>query len=120
VLFEDDKKALRRMRLSLEEFLLGLRLTLHPRKSRVYRAAEGVTFLGWRIFPDRTRLVRGNVVRFRRRLREMREAFGRGEISWEEIKPRVQAWIAHASHGDTWRLREQVFGQCPFVRGSAV
>jgi len=120
VLFEDDKKALRRMRLSLEEFLLGLRLTLHPRKSRVYRAAEGVTFLGWRIFPDRTRLVRGNVVRFRRRLREMREAFGRGEISWEEIKPRVQAWIAHASHGDTWRLREQVFGQCPFVGGSAV
>ena len=40
--------------------LMGLRLDLHAGKSRIHRTADGVTFLGWRVFPDRCRLVRGN------------------------------------------------------------
>src|ERR1017187_2603038 len=44
-----------------------LRLLVHERKSRVYRCADGVVFLGWRLFPEKSRLVRDNVVRFRRR-----------------------------------------------------
>ena len=120
VLFDDDKNALGGMKRAVEEFLLAWRLNLHPRKSRVYRTADGVTFLGWRIFPGRARLVRENVVRFRRRLNRMRQAFASGEIGWNEVRPRVQAWIAHAAHGDTWRLRQQIFGQCPFQRRSVV
>jgi hypothetical protein len=27
----------------------------------------------------------------------------------------VQAWIGHAMHGDTWRLREQIFEAFPFL-----
>ena len=108
------------MRRAIEDYLAGLRLRLHPGKSRVYRSSEGVTFLGWRLFPDRARLVRPNVVRFRRRLGEMQVAFGRGEIGWHQIRPGVMAWIAHASHGDTWRLREQIFEQHGFKSRSAV
>ena len=108
------------MRERVEEFLAELRLRMHPGKSRIYRTRDGVTFLGWRIFPDRTRLVRGNVVRFRRRLRAMQRAYGTGEAKWEDIQPRVQAWNAHAAHGDTWRLRESVFERSSFQRRSAV
>jgi hypothetical protein len=96
-----------------------LRLTIHPGKSRVYRTRDGVTFLGWRLFPERARLVRPNVVRFRRRLRALARAFAAGEMDWDDVKPRVQAWIAHAAHGETWRLRRQIFSQCAFQRRSA-
>ena len=108
------------MRRRLEECLAALRLRVHPRKSRVYRCSDGVTFLGWRVFPGRTRLVWQNVIRFRRRMREMQVAFGEGKIGWDQIRPTVDAWIGHAQHGNTWKLREQLFDQFAFVRGSAV
>lgn len=120
VLFGHGKKNLNEMRLAIGDFLCGLRLKIHRSKSRVYTTAEGFTFLGWRIFPDRRRLVRTNVVAFRRRLRGMQEDFQTGQAGWKEITRRVQAWVAHAAHGNTWRLREQIFGQTGFQRRSAV
>lgn len=108
------------MREEIVKALAALRLDIHPRKSRVQRTTEGVTFLGWRLFPERTRLVRENVVRFRRRMRALESGYALGEIGCDELRQRVRAWIAHAAHGDTWRLRKQVFGQFAFRRGSAV
>src|ERR1019366_3219885 len=57
VVFGDSKARLAELRASIEEELCRLRLEMHPGKSR--------------IFPERTRLVRGNVVRFRRRMRSL-------------------------------------------------
>ncbi|HMD98347.1 MAG TPA: reverse transcriptase/maturase family protein [Terriglobia bacterium] len=116
LLFSDSKERLHEMRGRIEEDLYRLRLAIHPRKSRIYRTAEGVTFLGWRVFPDHSRLVRENVARFRRRLRFLQEQYAQGVMNWDEIDSRVQAWIAHAAHGDTWRLREQLLEQFAFRR----
>ena len=119
VLFGDSHARLAELRASIEDELCRLRLDMHPGKSRVYRTADGFTFLGWRIFPERTRLVRGNVVRFRRRMRSLAAEFARGAAGWDRIHPRVRAWIAHADHGDTWRLRQQIFEQFAFRHGGA-
>ena len=32
----------------------------------------------------------------------------------------VQAWIGHAMHGDSWRLREQIFEAFPFLAGVVI
>ena len=117
LLFGDSRQRLGEMRERIADFLCGLRLRMHPAKSRVYRTREGVTFLGWRVFPERARLVRDNVIRFRRKLHDLRNEFNAGETEWEDVDMRVRAWIAHAAHGETWRLREHVFGQCAFRRG---
>ena len=42
---------------------------------------------------------------FARRLRAWRQAAARGEMSPVELARRVQGWVAHAAHGDTWGLR---------------
>ena len=90
---------------SIEQFLCHLRLRLHAAKSRLYRTACGIGFLGWRIFRDHRRLVRTNMVRFRRRLRALQQRYASGTIGWREAAAHLQAWNAHAAHGDTWRLR---------------
>ena len=82
-------------------------------------AGEGVTFLGWRVFPDRSRLVRGNVVRFRRRMRDMRRSFKGGQMEWLEISHRIQSWIGHARQGDTAYLRERLLSQFAFEWSAA-
>lgn len=95
---------------------LAVEMMADPGKTRVHRTADGITFLGWRIFPARRRLVRANVVRFRRKIRALQRQYERGEIEWKEVAERVQAWNAHAAHGDTWKLRERIFSQYPFLR----
>ena len=118
ILFAGRKDQLAAARRAIADQLDLLRLDMHPGKSRVYRTADGFTFLGWRIFPDRTRLVRGNVVKFRGRMRALAAAFARGELDWEQVNPKVRAWIAHAASGDTWRLRRQIFEQFAFRRSA--
>jgi retron-type reverse transcriptase len=116
LLFGDSQEALRDQLQRMQPLLHGLRIELHPRKSRVYRTRDGVTFLGWRVFPERTRLVRGNVARFRRRLGRLCREYQQGVRDWDQIHPRVRAWMAHAAHGNTWKLREQIFRQHVFRR----
>ncbi len=116
LLFHEDKGFLRDARRRVEAHLETLRLRLHEGKSRTHRTQDGITFLGWRLFPDHRRLARANVVRFRRRLRRLEQDYAAGLVEWEEVNASVHAWNAHASHGDTWRLREQVFGQHGFSR----
>ena len=120
VLFAGSKSALGEMKASIEGLLDGLRLRIHEGKSRVYRCRDGVTFLGWRLFPGYTRLVRGNVARFRRRLRAFQDAWEAGEMSKEDVRDRIRSWIGHAAGGDTVRLRERLFAQFDWAMGSAV
>ncbi|MFN0169031.1 MAG: hypothetical protein ACKV22_21605 [Bryobacteraceae bacterium] len=120
LLFGDDKPALNQARDVIEAKLEPLRLLLHEGKSRVYRCDEGMTFLGWRLFPGRARLVRSNVVQFRRRLRRMQREYGSGARAGGELRDRIRAWLAHTAHGDTSRVREQTLEQFPFRRRCAV
>jgi retron-type reverse transcriptase len=117
LLFSDSREELNEMHLRIGEFLDGYRLTLHPGKSRVYRCRDGFPFLGFRLFPTHARLARPNVVRFRRRLRQLHADYHSGLIDKETVNQSVQAWIGHAMHGDTWRLREQIFEAFPFLAG---
>ncbi|MFN0100898.1 MAG: reverse transcriptase domain-containing protein [Bryobacteraceae bacterium] len=117
-LFADSKERLGEMRVALTEKLGRLRLEMHEGKSRVYRCADGVSFLGWQLFPGRVRLAKANVTRFWRRLRWMGEAHGRGELKFEQVTQRVRAWIGHAGYGDTLVLRERLLGRTAFRLGT--
>ncbi len=111
VVFGDNKAELARMRQAIVARLEDLRLELNEGKSRVYRSADGVTFLGWRLFPGRARLPRRNVVGMRRRLHAASAAFHRGEMDFAGVRRRISGWLGHAAFGDTWKLRRNLFGR---------
>lgn len=114
VLFSDDKAQLWDWHSAIRQFLADrLRLVLHPRKSVVFPTHTGIDFCGFRIYPTHRRLRRSSVRRFVRRLCRQRDAFQAGDLSYEEMTTSVKAWIAHAEHGDTWRLRERIFYDYP-------
>lgn len=117
VLFGESQRALHEMKEAIEKFLEEFRVVIHPRKSRVYRCKDGITFLGWRLSPGRTRLDRRNVTGFRRRLGEMQREFRHGGLGANDIRKRIQSWIGHARFGDTWRLRARIFAGFSLQRG---
>jgi retron-type reverse transcriptase len=109
-LFHDDPAVLAGWRLRIEEYLAGRRLRLHPRKTVILPCAQPSLFLGLELHvDDRRRLPDDNVRRFRNRLRGLRDRWRAGTIGFDDVKARVAAWIAHAEHADTWRLRHAIF-----------
>lgn len=114
VLFSDDKQQLQAWKIQIQQFLAThLRLLLHPRKSVVFPTKVGLDFCGFRLFPTHRRLRRSSIRRFVHRFRKQRLALQNGEITLADMHQSVRSWIAHAEHGDTWRLRERLFRDYP-------
>lgn len=107
-LFSDDKHQLRAWRGAIIEKLAADRLTIHEHRARPYRTADGLSFLGFRIWPHRRRLVRGNVVKARRRLKDIQRDVGAGILAIPEAGDRLRCWLAHADQGDTRGLIEEM------------
>ena len=108
LLFGDDKAELVRQQQHIETMLVDLRLVLHDRKTQRYPVDTGIPFLGFRLFPNYRRLKRPNVIRFKRRMRRTFGQFAAGEIPMERVHASINGWVAHASHGSTYRLRSQL------------
>ena len=71
LLFGDDKAQLHAQRAAISVFLERLRLVPHDRKTQVYPVASGIPFLGFHLYPDRRRLKRPSIIRFKRRMRSL-------------------------------------------------
>lgn len=108
LLFHDDKAQLHAWKDAVQEHLAGLRLSLNWRRSVVYPTHTGIPFLGFRLFPTHRRLRAENVRLARQRLRRYRKAYQAGRMSATQFRQALVAWIAHASHGDTYQLRRKL------------
>ena len=81
----------------------------------LWRRAQPATFLGFVLLSGGLRrLPEENVRRFRNRLRGLRARWRQGSVRREDIERRVGAWIAHAEHANSWRLRRAIFGDGRF------
>ena len=109
-LFAEDPAILLNWRARIERYLVGRRLKLHPRKTSISSCCEPTQFLGFVLCDrERRRLSDDNVRRFRNRLRGLRDRWCAGTVDIDGVDARVGAWIAHAAHADTWRLRHAIF-----------
>ena len=110
-LFHDDDAVLADWRCRIERYLEGRRLRLHHGKTEIVSADVPAPFLGFVLLPGGgRRLPEDNVMRFRNRLRGLRDRWRAGTVMSAEIDARIGAWVAHAEHADTWRLRRALLG----------
>ena len=81
--------------------------------SAVYPVRTGIPFLGFVVYPEHRRLARTNGVRFARRWRRMLDRYAAGRLARGPMQDTLRAWIAHASHADTWGLRRALISSQP-------
>jgi retron-type reverse transcriptase len=108
-LFSDDYGFLRDARDAIANYLTTLRLRIHPIKSQLFETRMGANFVGFRVLPDRIRVRNDNLRRARLRLRQLQTAYSNGKIDLKRLNQSIQSWVAHLEHGDTWRLRQDIF-----------
>jgi len=119
VLLRNDREVLNDAVGRVRERLARVRLRLHEQKLFVKPVRAGVTFVGYRMWPTHRLVRKENVRRFRRRVRWLRQAYAEGVIDWEDIKPRLQSWMAHARHANSERLIRRLSREWKFSRGGA-
>ena len=102
--------------MAIVEFLQSLRLSLHDKKTRVQAVSAGVPFVGFRNINGHCRINTDVVTRFRRRIKSIERDYLQGAITLPAIRQRLQSWNQHAAYGNTYRLRQRIFGDIVFRR----
>lgn len=119
ILLDNDREVLKDAVGRVRKRLADMRLRLHEQKLFVRPARAGLTFVGYRTWATHRLVRKENVRRFRRRVRCLRQAYAEGAMDWEDIKPRLQSWMAHARQANSERLIRRLSREWKFVRGGA-
>lgn len=111
VLFSDNKETLREYRIRIADFLTQkLKLTLHPNKQQILPVDKGVLWLGYRVYPGKyKRIANRNVVRFRKRLKQLNEKYMKKEITLSEAQQTIAAWFSLSKHAKSFNLSKNIF-----------
>jgi hypothetical protein len=102
LVFGDEKPALHEALAAIRGFLAErLKLGLKEEAVRIAPVREGISFLGFRVYPGTIRVGRDKWSRFKLIVREQEEAYLAGEIDEEELARSVASMIGHVLHADT-------------------
>ena len=107
-LFGNTKAELHEIRRKSIHFLKTLRLCIHEGRAQPTPVSQGVTFLGFRLFPAYKRLKREKLVNGYRKLLKNQKLLESGELTRESYQHRLRGWLNHVRFGNTWHLRNEV------------
>lgn len=113
ILIHEDKEYLKRCKEQIAIKLEELKLSLHPRKTRIFRIDDGIKFLGFRHkITDTGKVIRlidtSNVKRERKKLYRLVNLAKQGELTKEHVYQCYNSWREHASHGNTFKLLQRM------------
>ena len=113
MLFFGDATTLRTVRDEAMALLLSLGLTV-KQGGVLNRCSLGVPWLGFTLYPDRTRLNPPGRQRLRRKLKAVERECQIGRIGEATLQQRTEALFAHARLGDDigWRRMVCTFSRC--------
>lgn len=110
VLWHDDKQQLKGWYQEIQSYLQdGLRLELNPQS--LNHTSRGMTFLGYRVFPDAIRLSQRSRTRFVRKFTGYERKWQAGIWSERELAEHMTALLAFIKHAETFGFRQQIIEQ---------
>lgn len=120
-IIHEDKAHLQQCLDQIEQKIHGLKLELNG-KTAIFPLKNGINFLGFHTYLDDggaviMKLRRDSIDRMKARIRAWREDYPAGKVSRDKIVTSWRAWDAHASHGDTYRLRQKIAAQVSEIVG---
>ena len=123
VVIHPCKQHLGALRIDAERFLQDELHLSTNHKTQIFPVAHsegrGLDFLGYHLWPDRRRLRKASLKRFKRRVRTLQRQYAEGRIEMADIHQQLHSWVAHARHGDATPAVEAVLSNTIFKRADA-
>jgi hypothetical protein len=114
LLFGEDKNCIWQRKEKIEEFLVRYRLRLKHNGVTLCRVRDGFGFLGYNVFPNVILVKRAAILRFRRKVKEVREKRRKGRISLDRVKCFLFGYMGHFVQGTTTNLRRKLLRESRF------
>lgn len=100
IILGTDKRKLFSVKEKIRDFLnIELKLTLHPKKSEIFPADNGIDFLGYVLKNNKRFLRKSTVKRFLKRRKKAR---------LEESAGMIASFTGYAKFADSWELRKRL------------
>lgn len=120
-IIHEDKQYLQKCLVLIREQMDALKLELNG-KTAIFPLKNGINFLGFHTYLDSgggviMKLRRDSIDRMKARIRAWRVDYPAGKVSQNKILTSWRAWDAHASHGDTYTLRQKIAAQVSEIAG---
>ena len=117
-----DKQQLHAWRKTIEQFLWEkLRLKTNH-KTQVFPVAmaggRALDFLGYRLYPTHRLLRKCSIKRIKKNLKKYRQAIDDGTMTVLDASRKLQSWIGHARHANSYALRKKLLTQPYPVRSN--
>lgn len=108
--FSNDKSELDQLLIEIENYTGSqLKLKLKDRATIIAPVFEGISFLGFRVFPGLVRIKRENLVRMRKKIRKKEQLYLNGKISERSLVQSVSSIMGHVAHVNSRSARRQIF-----------
>lgn len=82
-----------------------LKISLHPKKTKIFNMSDGVAFLGLRIFENHKLLKECNIRKFRNKLKRLCAQHDINEVDYDKIYDVIEGWIAHIDIANGHKLK---------------
>lgn len=113
ILVHQDKAQLQQWRQLIEQFLqneLHLRTNSKTQVFPVNRSnGRSVDFLGYRIYSSHRLLRKNSIKRIKHKLKKYRKQLQNRTITIRTVHQKLQSWIGHCKHCNSYRLRLALF-----------
>lgn len=103
---------------ALKERLKGLEIWLHDNlglglnnKSRVYPAAQGVDFAGYRTWATHILPRKRNVRKARRRFKKLARMYKQGKVDFETLRGSVASFVGYTNYCSARKTREEIMDE---------
>ena len=102
----------------MRDFLaIRLKLTLN-RKTRIFPAAHGVDFAGYRHWHDHVLPRKRNVRRASRRFKALSAQYARGTVTLDRVRSSMASFTGYMARCKGWRSAESALSKLVLVRHS--
>ena len=116
IILHQDKRHLACIREQIREFLdCRLRLKLND-KTAIRPISMGVEFVGLQMWATHRRMKKKSAIKMRRRLKYLKKAYARGEVSASDVRASVQSYLGLLRHCNSYSLRVKVVGGLRLTR----
>ena len=115
IILAKTKKEAISIKKQVELFLNNvLQLELND-KSRYYPSAMGVNFCGYRIFTTHRLLRLNSKKKVKRHVKNWNKLYLNNSLDLPKTLERLNSWIAHSSHCNSYNLQQKVLNECNFI-----
>ncbi len=116
LIFSSNKEELREILALTTGFLqTNLKLTLNP-KTGIFKAKNGVDFVGYRHWYTHKKMRKANLKRIRNKIKKYNKMYSNGEIDFEKVNRSVQSWLGHIKHANTYNIRKKILASIVLKR----